>query len=264
MIWFGAQVKNRGRMAFQAVTNEVNGIALFQVFPQMTAKMRRRILDELLGGKIPVYEVDNAYARWLIEEAAKRNEASGTEIPKEYFEAKPHMAEVPDLSSDPHPVYGLLMDRDAAGEPTPAELKAGRSLFALEEIQSWRPTGEILEKLRAQRDLSSQSALVLTEEQRREQFQAQLERAAQEYFTGEIRGRWQRRLLDLAHSLTVKDQLPEARAALATAEQLAGEQNDAGANPFAVELFFRAFSQKETPAEPEKPAEDEGSTILTP
>ena len=44
-------MKNRGRMAFQAVVNETNGIVLFQVFPQMTAKMRKKILEDLLGGK---------------------------------------------------------------------------------------------------------------------------------------------------------------------------------------------------------------------
>jgi hypothetical protein len=264
MVWFGAQVKKRGRMAFQAVINETSGIGLFQVFPQMTAKMRRRILDELLGSKIPVYEVDNAYARWLIEEAARRNEASGTDIPKEYFEAKPLMGEAPDLSADPHPVYGLLLDQGAAGEPTPTELRAARDLFDLEEIQSWSPAGDVLEKLQAQQDLSSQSVLVLTEKQRREQHEAELERAARGYFVGEVRTRWSRRLLDLAHWLIQRDQVSLARAALAAAEHLAAPESDAGANPFAVELFRRASTRAETPVESQEPGAEEGSTILTP
>lgn len=260
MVWFGAQVKQRGRMAFQAVVNETTGIGLFQVFPQMTAKMRRKILDELLGSKIPVYEVDNAYARWLIEEGARRNEATGTEIPKEYYEALPMMGPADDLSSDPHPVYALLMEKGVAGEPTAAELRASATLLDLEEIRAWRPGPEILEKLRGQLELAKDSVLVLDDRQKREQYQVHFERAAREYFVSETRDRWSRRLLDLAHHLALKDRLGEARAALAAAEQIAEAESDPTANPFAMELFLRAFGpepEAERPG-PEHEAEGEG------
>jgi hypothetical protein len=265
MVWFGHQVKQRGRMAFQAVVNEVSGIALFQTFPQMTAKMRRRILDELLGGKIPVFEIDNAYARWLIEEGVRRNRAAGTEVPKEYFEAEPLMGPAPDFASDPHPLYALLLDKGAAGEPTAAELRQGASLLDLEEIQAWRPGVEILEKLREQLNLGSESVLHLTPEQRREQFQASIERAAREHFAGEVRDRWVRRLLDLGHCLAVTDRLPLCRVALAVAEEMGREGSDPAQSPFVLELFHRALRAEEEHAHgPEDEGPDEGSVLVTP
>jgi hypothetical protein len=256
MVWYGAQVKGRGRMAFQAVVNEVNGLVLFQVFPQMTAKMRRRILEELLGGKIPVYEVDNDYARWLVEEGIRRNRETGTEIPKDYFEAEPLMGTAPDLGDIPHPIYSLLMERDQAGEPSAAELRAGASLFELEQIQSWRPTGDIMERLLSQLNQTQESVLVLDDAQKREQFQSTFERASREYFTAEVRARWRRRLLDLAHHLVLHDRVPQARIALAVAEDLARDGCDPAQNPFALELFYKGLQPKETPEGEAKGEED--------
>ena len=37
----------------------------------MTSKVRKQVLEELAGGKIAVYEIDNDYARWLIEEGLR-------------------------------------------------------------------------------------------------------------------------------------------------------------------------------------------------
>jgi hypothetical protein len=244
MVWFGAHVKKLGRAAFQAVVNEANGLVLFQTFPQMTAKTRRRILDELFGKKIPIYEIDNTYARWLIEEGLRRNNAGTTQVPKEYYEAEPYMGPAEDLASDPHPVFALLMDKGAAGEPTSEELRQGKSLHDLEEVQSWQPLGEMLERLAKQVDEAAGGVLVLSEHQQNEQVQASIDRAVREYFEPPVRARWSRRLLDFAHYLAMQDRLGQARIAVAVAEDLVREGSDAAQNPYATELFRKYFAHR--------------------
>lgn len=252
MVWLGRTVPGHGRMAFQAVINEATGIGLFQIFPNMTAKIRRLILKELEDKKIPVFEVDETYARWLIEEGKRMNNETGTTLPKEYFQGEPGLGEAGDFASDPHPIYALLMERGLEGEPRAEEVAAGGQLFDLEEVSGWYAVGDLgtLED-----DVQKATGgEVIPEEARKEKLHALFEASAKVYFTDAVRARWQRRLLDLAQHLVSRDRNALSRIAVAVGEDLGNAASDATQSPFAMELFYRWYKARTEP----KPAEAEG------
>jgi len=244
MVWLGVTNKQEGRMAFQAVINEVNGLGLFQIFPQMTSKIRRLILAELEEKKIPVYEVDADYARWLIEDGVRKNKATSTDVPKEYFQAEPYLGEFQDLHADPHPIYGILMDKDLAGEPKPEEVARGKELHEIEEVSGWVAQGEIIDGVEKEVDEATGSKIIESEAQRRQQLQPIFEKAAREWLTPEHRQRWLKRLLDLGQHLMSRNKPELARLAVAIGDDLANESSDAGNSPFVVELFYKWYKVK--------------------
>ena len=231
-------------MAFQAVINEVTGIGLFQIFPQMTAKIRRLILAELEEKKIPVYDVDPDYARWLIEEGHRRNLDTSTEVPKEYFQGEPYMGDFQDLGSDPHPVYGILLDKGLGGEPTDEEVSRGSSLHDLEEVSTWLPTGDILDTVDKQVTELTGGAVLSSVAEQREKLAPLFETSTTEYFTAEVRTRWHRRLLDLGQHLLGRNKLELGRLAVSVGDRIGDAASDVAKNPFAVELFHKWYKAR--------------------
>jgi hypothetical protein len=255
MVWYGTTVPAHGRMAFQAVIHEVTGIGLFQIFPNMTRKIRAMILDELDEKKIPVYEIDEAYARWLIEEGIRRNRETGSEVPKEYFQAEPALPEAEDMSSDPHPAYGLLMQHGLSGEPTREEVRQGKRLLETPEAENWRALGDFA-KLEEEVKNITTGVIITSDEVRREQLDAMFARAAKEHFTAAVRARWQRRLLDLAQHFLVHGHGELARIAVAVGDDLGDEASDVTASPFVLELFHRWHKAKTEPSADESADHD--------
>ena len=244
MVWLGLAHAQEGRMAFQAVINEVTGIGLFQIFPQMTAKIRRLILAELEEKKIPVYDVDPDYARWLIEEGHRRNLDTSTEVPKEYFQGEPYMGDFQDLGSDPHPVYGILLDKGLGGEPTDEEVSRGSSLHDLEEVSTWLPTGDILDTVDKQVTELTGGAVLSSVAEQREKLAPLFETSTTEYFTAEVRTRWHRRLLDLGQHLLGRNKLELGRLAVSVGDRIGDAASDVAKNPFAVELFHKWYKAR--------------------
>jgi hypothetical protein len=155
-------------------------------------------------------------------------------------------------------VYALLTEKGLSGEPTSEELRQGKALLEIEEIHTWQPVGDIVEKLGRELDNAAGGVLVITEKQQDEQVQAIVDRGIREYFTPEVRALWRRRLLDLTQWLAEQGRGPQARAALASAEDLGREESDPALNAFASELFHHFVAHQSGTAHGGAPAEKKG------
>jgi hypothetical protein len=142
-----------------------------------------------------------------------------------------------------------------------AALAGGPELFSEPELRSYVPSEEALRALGARLDEIAVSALLVDERQRAEQRRHAVDRLVETTFTLEARGRYARRLFELADHFAATGRAPQSDRAAATARHLAGPEPIL-TNPFARAFFARLVREPESSESP-KPSEP-SSRIIAP
>ncbi len=212
------------------IVNDVAGIV-----DVAGGEITRRRLDRELATlratqKLPWVEVEPARAVGLVAEALARHQGAGTSPPAAFGRWRPLFASA---SPAPAPTH--------SGDVDPALLERSATLLERPELAGW-----FIEPAAVQTDAldllqARESRLVVSDQVKAEREDAIVQRVIERELTPDARGRWARRLLEMA---LVFDAVPEpepAALARAAAGALADETRDARYQPFVRALVERAL-----------------------
>jgi hypothetical protein len=150
-----------------------------------------------------------------------------------------------------------------AGPDEAALLVEGPELFGEPELRSYVPPEEALRSLGARLDEIAVSPLLVDERQRTDQRRHAVDRLVEATFTPEARGRYARRLFELADYFTATHRPVPAGRAAATARHLAGTAPILS-NPFARALFARLIREPASASEHEEPLVASATSRIVP
>ncbi len=228
----------QGLLIFHVLFNDGEGIIQFNGFEGS----RRSFHDYIEGFQTEAHtELAAApaeYGHGLIEEAAARNRQGGKPLPKEYLEMRPLLGQPPALPLKPI-IYEYVKEEEIHAHPELLDRAPGlfeNPLFSdwyLEEAQSGKYLGLLQD--------ASASPLVLSPYQQESRMADIYVQAVQELFPAEMRGRYRRRLEEMAYILWKKGEENEARVSLAAALALGGEARILAPHPFLLELVKRSL-----------------------
>jgi hypothetical protein len=241
-LWLVRADRGGGMLVYEAYVHESHGVSQFRR-SELSRKSWRKVGRELGGDRehFSVAEVPWSYARAELEEAYRRNLATGRAAPVEFLRARPQLGKAEPLAQ--HPALEIWPEA-----PVEAVAEAAR-LHELAECRAWIPEQEELERTAIKLSEVAQSQLVVDEQQRRAARADALARAVREYFADPARrARWRRRLLDTAYLLHQRGRDDDGALARAVAEQMAAG-GPAEESPFAQRLFEKCFRLDEPAAE---------------
>lgn len=195
---------------------------------------KQRVEDEF--GTAPV-EVPVDWARHLIAEARKQNDASGTVVPLGFDTAAPLFGPAPD-EAPPHPVADLDGPDDAAVEKATAD---SEKLHAAPEFRGWVPDRAAVDEMLAQVGQRLQGEDSQDPEKVNAALDEEVGAACDRFFTPERREAMAARMRDAAISVRDRDGDDAARdvLAVATAIERAGLVTKPPREIPFLALFFR-------------------------
>jgi hypothetical protein len=239
-----------GFFVSQSVLSDVAGVRVCEGTEMSRRQMRQFFAGLREGGGIAPVEIERARALALLAEAVALDPGAAG--------AGPATRLIADAGG---PGEGPAAARSATAPPGAderARLAQSSDLFAEPELRSYVPPEEALRALGARLEEIAVSAIVVDERQRAEQRRHAVDRLVESTFTPEVRGRYSRRLFELADYFASTDRPAAAERASAAARHLAGDAPILS-NPFARELFARLVREP-PPAEaaPSAPAEEPG------
>jgi hypothetical protein len=240
------------------VSNKAEGLLFFQAASQTHRQLDKEWQaflderDETLARDIPF-----PYAQWLLGEAADRLTQAGRAVPEEYTTWLEFSGGRP-TNVSPRQIYEEA-EVDPAAPPT---ILGSRSAALLEEpeITPWTLPVEAVSGYGAELLSAQNSPIVLSPEAAADRERQLFRRAADEVFTTELRGLYQRRLEETALLFLHSDRRDQAQAALAAAAAFGDAAVLPSDIPFALALTQRAV---ETAAEIVAPTSREGAEART-
>src|SRR5207253_5835794 len=256
-VWWSRATRG-GVEVVQAVVSDVKGILAIDAL----ALSRRNFRDfakrlPRQGGVVTSVEVPKDHARWLIAQAAEEGSRNGFAPPPAYGDALRLLGPAPQEAPPPP---GASIEFGPDGE-LPHRL-AGAALFADPLFMAWIPEEDAIRSFALKVDEVAVSRLYIDDAQRKQAFERTADDASAAYFTPQRRARYARRLVEMAHVLAAESRIDAARAALAVAHDLQGEQG--ARNAFCRALFTHVVEgrwQKPAEQEPAAPPTTPGGLI---
>jgi len=196
----------------------------------ITRKRLERELAELAASqKLPWVEIDPGRAAGLVAEALARHRHARTAPPAAFERWRPRFDDVP--AAEP----------PALAPADPALVERSAELLNLPELNGWflepeRVQPEAVEMLQAR-----ESRLVVSDQIKAEHREAVITRVVERELTPEVRGRWARRLAEMALVFDSAGRGEHATLAGAAAAELGDDTRDAHRHPFARQLAARAL-----------------------
>ncbi len=196
----------------------------------ITRKRLERELAELAASqKLPWVEIDPGRAAGLVAEALARHRDAGTAPPAAFERWRPRFDDVP--AAEP----------PALAPADPALVERSTELLNLPELNGWflepeRVQPEAVEMLQAR-----ESRLVVSDQIKAEHREAVITRVVERELTPEVRGRWARRLAEMALVFDSAGRGEHAALAGAAAAELGDDTRDVHRHPFARQLAARAL-----------------------
>lgn len=182
--------------------------------------------------KLPWLELPPGRATALVAEALALHARLGTQPPSEFSRWRPFFADV-----TPEPAPAPL-----SAEADPTLLDHSAELLELAELASWFLDPATLESDALDLLQAKESRLVLSDQLKAERQAAIVERVVDRAFTPEARGRWARRLLEMAWIFHETGRPGDARLASATARALEDPERTPRQLPFARGLAERGLA----------------------
>jgi hypothetical protein len=217
-----------------AIINDTAG--LLEVAGGDTTK--KRLERELAGLRasqtLPWVDADPLRAVALVREALALHAALGTSPPAAFNRWQRAFAEAAAEEVPTAP-------RAPAGEPDPAALDRSTGLLDLPEFGGWFLDPEALQSDAVALLQTRESRLVVSDQIKAEREAAIVDAVVERELTAEARGRWARRLEEMALVLAATDRPEPAGWAAAAASALRDDERDARRHPFALALARRGL-----------------------
>ena len=275
VVWLAKPLQGGGRLLFQAVVSDDEGLMDFNAY-ELNLSSFRSYIREITGRALefPVTEIPPGYASFLIDEAYRLRQSRNEEIPQEY---PIHQRQISDGAEENRPSLKEALDEarmDPGGEVSAEEMKTllGQPTFS-NWVLSEEEASPYVEEVKALLD----SQLIVSHEARREQLTAACRKATAALFPAERVERCAKRLEDTAYVLLKSEHRDLARSVAGVAKSLRELDGDPAEHPFLYGMVFRsvlALLSKEIPLEEaeedlqsrdsDRTRREEPSLILTP
>ena len=255
-VWW-SRATRAGVEVVQAVISDVKGILAIDALALSRRSFREFVKRLPRQGVVTSAEIPKDHARWLIAQAAEEGSRNGFSPPPAYADALRLLGPAPPEAPPPP---GSSIEFGPDGE-LPHRL-AGAALFADPLFMAWIPEEDAIRSFALKVDEVAVSRLYIDDAQRKQAFERTADDASAAYFTPQRRARYARRLVEMAHVLAAESRIDAARAALAVAHDLQGEQG--ARNPFCRALFTHAVEgrwQKPAEQQPAAPPVTPGGLI---
>ena len=253
-----------GLNLFEALTTEDRGLVEFRAY-----ETHRRGVDRFLHAlrersPLLLTATEPAHARWLVAEAMERNVHSGTRLPAGASELR-LLWDTGEQPAAPAPeAVSRVADSDSA-------LASSAKLMEHESFKGWYVDPDLLKPALEKIHDAGSSRIVLTPLQKNERLAAVVREATDEIFaTGgpdSLRARYARRLLEMAHLFTLRNDSDTARQARSAADHLGKPDSRPSLNPFAyalVEKTLTILARDEEEREKKAKKEAEASLLVKP
>jgi hypothetical protein len=161
VLWVARPVSGGGRLLFQAIVNDEQGLLDFSAM-EVSLRSFRSYIAEVTGQgqEFPVCEVPPAYAASLMDEAYRQTQADKGNVPQEY---PVYQRQIAELAGEERPQLDLPR-AEPAGEISPEEMKA---LLDLPEFAGWHIGEEEVSPIVEEVKSSFDSQLVVSRGTRR-------------------------------------------------------------------------------------------------
>jgi hypothetical protein len=251
--------KLTGLYLLQGIVNDARGLVEFHRVETTKRGFREFYQSIRESGEFPVVDVDPGHCRFLLEQAAETNTATGQALPPGYVASTRDLEELkkPEVA----PIYHALDERSI--EEDPKFLQRSPELFEIDPFSSWILPQDEVQRYAELVQEAEESRLVLNPAQKETRLQEVYRKALAELFPEERRKRYKRRLEETAYVLLKNGQEDSARLALAASLDLRSGILDLKPNPFLLNLVIRSIYTlviKDT----EERREDEPSLIVKP
>ncbi len=240
VVWVAKPVAGGGRLLFQAIVNDEQGLLDFSAM-EVSLRSFRSYIAEVTGQgrEFPVCEVPPAYAAFLMDEAYRRTQAEKGGVPQEYPVNQRQIAE---LAGTERPQLNLPRLKPEE-EISPADMKA---LLDQPEFAGWQIGEEEVSPIVDEVKSSFDSRLVVSRGMRHTQIEEIIQKAAQSLFTKDRLERFAKRLEDTAYVLQRLGRGEMVQSTLALAESLRRADGEAAKHPFLDEMLRRSVMQQFT------------------
>ncbi len=262
VVWLAKPIPGGGRLLFQAIVNDEQGLLDFSVL-EVKLRSFRSYVKEITqeGREFPVAEIPASEAAELIHSAYELGSERKMEVPQQY---PLHQRQVAEMVEGAEGVIDRFVNEAAkmsAEAVSPEDMKGllDQPVFSTwgfgeKEVASYvDDMKEVLE-----------SRLVVSKSARQEQLDKVCKKATTELFQSERLGRFKKRLEASAYVLLKTDQEESARFALAVSESLGNLEGEPAEHPFLYELIFRSLVAevpKELPMEGSPSRRGEQETV---
>ena len=248
-----------GARMFEAMLSEHRGLLSFEVYSASRGKLKRFLKDSSRRERFSGVAAPPESVRSLVLRAAGR-QVENRPLPAAYGQWRNRFAEASDVPSP-----GALV-RDELGS---ADVEAGEAVFELvrrRELGPWLPEPEMLQEIAQSLDNLSQSSLVVSPRQKREQADEIVERGVAELAKSGFAGSTAWSFDESAYVFWKQERDSEARACLWAADAVREGGNDSKRLLRALlDVVLGPLVVRFTvePAPNERP-DDEGSLIVKP
>ena len=243
-----------GMQSLEILEREGDTIKLFH-HDQSSKKKIRTFIDDLIHlHKMPLYEVEPAFAYYILRRLRDRMKAMGHVEPAGFIHALSQFRIPAALPAD-HPYHELLDGQAILNQL--AQLQESDLLHQETDFYSWILDRDSISSFELGLRELEVSSLVIDDQQRREQIEFRIDRAVDAFFTPARRELYAERLRDAAYLLARRGFMPQAQTAAALALSLLDAQRAPSAVP-----FFRNMLTKILTAREEKPPEEKSGLII--
>jgi hypothetical protein len=272
-----------GLHLFEALLSDERGLLEFRAY-----ETQRRGVDKFLEAlrerpALLLTEVDPRHARALLAEAMEGNVRSGTRLPPGASELRPIWdagdgsaeAESPASPQPPStsagPGRGTPGGSAAGDEASRSALASSARLLEHEAFKGWYADPDLVKPTIDRIHDAASSKIVLSPLQKQERLASMVREATEEIFAAgrpqDHRGRYARRLAEMAMLLSLRGETEPALEARAASEHLADPGSKASLNPFAyalVEKTLVILTRDEEERERKSKEEEPPSLIVKP
>jgi hypothetical protein len=230
-----------------------------------TSKEFKNYTTKLKGEKeLILVEIDLAYCHFLVKESSRKNHASGTKIPNNYFLWKKYFNEY-DSNLDNAMIYSVFNAEEIRAQEL--LLQQSEELIEKHSFIFWLLEWKLLIDCYKEIHELENSPLVLTEQQKESRTTDIVKKTTSLFFDDNNRLVFQRRLEDTAYILWKTGKEEEAKSAFAAALAFAPGGVPSEKHPFAIKTveknfnFLREQAKKNKEKEEEKKSES-GNIVL--
>jgi len=260
IIWYATSAPLSGIVVMEVYENDVTGI-FDSFFYDIGRSGQKNLLKKFktdLG--IPIIEIPESHARYLINRAISKNDQHGRPLPPRFL-TRLNLFEKPHDTPTRHPIRDLILN--AAIQESSKNFSASDQLHNLNEFLWFSPEEQELYMMEIKINEVLKSKVIINEQQRSEALKTTLFRIINTYF-GNNRARFAARLEDMSYFLWMEDKKDYAVQVIGLADALMDENVSPADIPFFSRAFTKLIKLPEMPVKPENAKAETDSKIILP
>ncbi len=230
-----------GLHLFEALVTDERGLVEFRAY-----ETHRRGVDRFLDalrdqGPLLLTATEPSHARWIMAEAMERNVRSGTRLPAGASELRPLWDAGEEAAAPAQEAASRVADAEAG-----SALASCANLLEHESFKGWYVDPDLLNPALEKLKDAASSKIVLAPLQKKERLAAVVREATDQIFAAggpdSLRARYARRLSEMTHIFSLRDEAALARQARGAADHLANPDSRPSLNPLAYALVEKTLT----------------------